>query len=79
MDLEEEQAFKDITPNTKRIEVTVPYTYTYEVSWKFRITDEDALTALLSNGTPIEESISGDSQDIRDLATRQQLTFNYEG
>ena len=79
MDKEEEQAFEDITPDTKRIEVTVPCTYSYEVSWDFRITDKDALTALLSNGTPVEERISGDSQDVRDLATNQQVTFIYEG
>ncbi len=78
MDLEEEQAFEPIEPTTKRVTVTVDYTYTYEVNFGFDIGDDDALTALMA-GIPIDEGVSGDSQTVRDLATTRVRTFTFEG
>jgi len=79
MDLEEAEAFEAITPTTKRVAVSVTTTYYYEVSWDFNIENDDGLTSLMANGTPIDEQISGSSQLVRDLATNYERTFIFKG
>ena len=78
MDLEEAQAFEPINPTTKRVTVTTSYTYTYEVRFDFDIMDDNALTAMMA-GIPVDEGVSGDSQEVRDLATMHERTFVFEG
>jgi len=68
--MDQEFVFDSVAPTTKRITVTTAYTYTYEVAMKFRIDDDDQVTSLLANGTPI---------DLRDLATTQTRLFNFKG
>jgi len=77
--MDQEFVFDSVAPTTKRITVTTAYTYTYEVAMKFRIDDDDQVTSLLANGTPIDEGVSGDSQELRDLATTQTRLFNFKG
>ena len=79
MDLEEELAFEAITPTTKRVTVTTAYTYTYEVSFDFDIKDDDQLTSLMANGSPVDEGPSGEDQKIVDLASTRARTFIFKG
>jgi len=79
MDLEEQEAFEPIVPTTKKVAVSVTTTYYYEVSWDFNIDNDDGLTSLLANGTPIDEQISGDSQLVRDCAIQKERLFTFEG
>ena len=77
MDLEE--TFDPVNHTTKRVAVSTTVTYYYEVSWDFDIDDDDGLTSLLANGTPVDEQISGDSQEVRDLANTKVRSFNFQG
>ena len=66
-------------PTTKHVTVTTAYTYTYEVARDFNIYDDDALTSLMANGTPVNEGVSGSTQSVSDCSTSQERTFTFEG
>jgi hypothetical protein len=68
-----------VTPTTKEVSVTTDYTFFYKVHVDFDVNEDDQLTSLMANGTPINEGVSGSSQVVKDLSTNDSRTFTFEG
>jgi hypothetical protein len=60
----------------KHIVITTRVIYQYEVDEKFDINNDNALTALMSNGTP---TVTLDDVPVEVKDSTESRYFNYEG
>ena len=60
----------------KHIVITTRVIYQYEVDEKFYINNDNALTALMSNGTP---TVTLDDVPVEVKDSTESRYFNYEG
>jgi len=65
--------------DVKQIVVTSRIEFIFEVDVNFDIHNDDACTALMSNGTPVHEDNDMSKVVILDTRTSQRRKFNFEG
>ena len=65
--------------DVKQIVITSRIEFIFEVDTSFDIHNDDACTALMSNGTPVHEDNDMSKVVILDTRTSQRRKFNFEG
>jgi len=68
-----------VVSDVKQIVITSRIEFIFEVNTSFDIHNDDACTALMSNGTPVHEDDDLAKVKVLDKSTGETRDFYYEG
>jgi len=68
-----------VVSDVKQIVITSRIEFIFEVDTSFDINNDNACTALMSNGTPVHEDNDLAKVEVLDKSTGEIRNFHYEG